>query len=265
MDPHIKRGRTLNFKIYVAEDSLKDLGHDINTLSQEINEKAKVQLQILASQVYGFIIQQANTDLKSTRDLFIQNLVGPIEAGDNIWVVGLKKEAEWIEEGYAAYDMLPGLLKGPKAKVNAKGQKYTVIPFKHNKPQSQSSRAQVQLSNYVKNELKQRGLDKILKGPDGKPLTGKVASLNITGPGTPQSRHGTPLLSGLTIYQTLMKNKSGKETVRRDVMTFRTASESQRGTGKWYNNGYDGGHIFNKVQGQVDAAWDKMIQELLRE
>lgn len=255
----------MNFKIYVAEESLKDLGHDIDNMRQEIQDKAKVALQILASQVYGFIVQEATTSLKSTKDIFMQNLTGPTEAGDNIWVVGLKKEAEWIEEGYAAYDMLPGLLKGPKAKVSKSGKKYTVIPFKHNRPQSQSSRAQAQLASYVKNELKQRGLDKVQKGPDGRPLHGKVASLNITGPGTPQSRHGTPLLSGLTIYQTVHQTKSGKDKVRRDVMTFRVASESQQGSGKWFNKGYEGGHIFTKVQGQVDAAWDKMIQELLRE
>ena len=255
----------MNIKVYATDESIRALGKDLEQMSQQIQEKAKAALQVLATQVHGFIVQEATTSLHSTKDLFIKNLVGPMEAGENIWVVGLKKEAEWIEEGYDAYNMLPNLLKGPKAKIAKDGHRYNIIPFKHNKPPSQSSRTEIQLANYVKNELKARGLDKVLKGPDGRPLSGKVAKVDLTGPGSPKSIHGTHLLSGLTIYQTVKTNAAGKDSVRRDIMTFRVASEKQNGTGKWYNHGLPGANIFQKVHGQVDAAWAKMIQELLVE
>lgn len=50
-------------------------------------------------------------------------------------VVATHKVAADLEHGKPAWDMKPGLLAGPKARVNAKGQKYNVIPFRHRTPQ----------------------------------------------------------------------------------------------------------------------------------
>jgi hypothetical protein len=491
----------MSIRVYIAEESLKELGKDLENLSAATQEKVKASLQILAAQVHGYVIQEVNATMKSTRSVYIKSIVGPTEVGENMWMVGLKKDAEWIEQGYPAYDMIPKLTSGPKSKVSKDGcvlnprnkiltirgwvkikdikvgdfvlthsgkfrevkevkiqkaginteyitiypktidssrpvtkkyndltcpslsltldhlvltplgwipaeklkkgdliatpgdlkklckkcgspvpinvldysfclnnrcnrsylaqerdkykekacvrdgikllrisshkiykigsnisrhlslwiknhsgelgvawvkiskikkgkvnrpahvfakkydlcldaeehsfccetvyihnSRYTVIPFKHNKRPSDMSRAEMNLANYAKAELKARGLDKVIKDSQGRALSGKVATVNLTGPGAPMSRHNTPLLAGLTVYQTIMKNQqTGKETVRRDVMTFRTVSEKQKGTGKWYNKGMAGFRIFDKVQGQVDAAWGKMVAELLNE
>ncbi len=42
--------------------------------------------------------------------------------------------AWWIDFGFPAYDMKPGLLASPKAKVSAKGKRYLVVPFRHGAP-----------------------------------------------------------------------------------------------------------------------------------
>jgi len=41
-----------------------------------------------------------------------------------------------VEEGYPTFDMKPGLLRGPKAKVAKDGHRYTVVPFTHTVPGS---------------------------------------------------------------------------------------------------------------------------------
>ena len=46
-------------------------------------------------------------------------------------VVATHKAATDLEHGSPAWDMKPGLLKGPKSRVNKKGQRYNVIPFRH--------------------------------------------------------------------------------------------------------------------------------------
>ena len=253
--------------MYIAEDSLRALGLDMQALGAAFTEKAKVALQMAASQAHGFVVQEVQSKLKGSRKLYLANLVGPFESGDNVWVVALKSGAAMIEDGYAPHDMIPYLTKGPKAKMSKEGYKYNVIPFGYSgRGESEMSHQQAQLVSFVKTELKKRGLDRIIKDSQGNALTGKVATVNITGPGTPWSRQGTPLLSGLTVYQRMITNQNtGKTSIRRDVMTFRTVSEKQSGTGAWYNKGYAGAHIFEKVERQVDEAWNKMINELVKE
>lgn len=255
----------MNFKVYIAEDSIQALGIDLQSLTAAFQEKAKVALQMAAAQAHGFIVQEVQSKLKGSRKLYLSNLVGPFEKGDNVWVVALKSGAKMIEDGFAPYDMIPVLTKGPKSKVSKEGYRYNVIPFSHSgKSSSDMSHQQAQLAAVVKTELKKRGLDRIIKDEHGKPLSGKVATVHIGG--APWSRHNTPLLSGLSIYQKVTTNdETGKTSVRRDIMTFRTVSEKQAGTGKWFNKGYSGIHVFDKVEKQVDEAWNKMINDLIKE
>lgn len=257
----------MSFKLYIAEDSLKNLGFDLRSLGAVFEQKAKVALQVAASQAHGFVVQEVQTKLKGAlRNIYLANLVGPVESGDNVWVVGLRAGAKFIEDGQEPHSMIHELTHGPKSRVNKKGQRYNIIPFSHRSAGAGASPARVDLVNYVKTELKKRGLDRVLKDTHGNALTGKVATLSLTGPGSPWSRHNTPLLSGLTIYQHMITNqKTGKSSVRRDVMTFRTVSESQEGTGKWWNKGRTGVMIFKAVERQVDEAWSKMMNELVKE
>lgn len=256
----------MNYKVYIAQDSIAALGKDLESLGVAFREKAKAAVQVAAAQAHGFIIEHVQSDLHGgSREIYLQNLVGPVEAGDGIWMVALRKGAEFIEDDVPPHSMLHDLTHGPKSKINKKGQRYNVIPFGY-KSKSSNSPTQASIVNYVKSELKNRGLDKIIKDSQGNPRTGKVATVNLTSPGAPWSRHNTPLLSGLTVYQRLIQNqKTGKTSVKRDVMTFRTASESQEGTGKWFNKGRTGVHIFDKVEKQVDEAWNKIMNELIQE
>ncbi len=46
------------------------------------------------------------------------------------------EEAMRIQDGYAPFDMKPGFLKSPKAKMSKEGKKYLIIPFRHMTPGS---------------------------------------------------------------------------------------------------------------------------------
>jgi hypothetical protein len=263
-----------NNKTYSIEESLKSLEKDIKDLSDEMIAKAKDSVQIVAAQAHSMIAAKAQAKLKSTRQLYMDNLdIKPIEAsGDNvIWSVMLYQPAKWIEDGQPAHNMLDYLLKSPKAKTAKDGHKYLVVPFKHNKPSNQRSEAQNKITNYVNKELKNRGLDKVITR-DGKPVLGRAATLDLTGKDSPRGRFNQPLLKGLTIYQTemrnskgeVMKDKKGETRIRRDVMTFRVASERQKGSGLWDKPNREGLKAFEETAKEIDVIWEKIIQDLVK-
>lgn len=250
-----------DFKKYDLESQLKELGMEIGQLTSEIENRAKQAMGLLQQQIYGKIVEKAQEKLKSTRSTYIQNL-GMINDQDNLWVVYLKKEAAWIEDGLKPHEMIDNLTKGPKAKTAKDGSRYNIIPFKHNKSPDVTSRAQMQIQSVVKSELKKRGLDKtIMVG--GKPGVGKVASLDLVGKGMPVSKFNKPLLAGLTIYQREHQTKTGKTQIKRDVMTFRVASTKQKGTGLWWHNGLQAANIFNDIEKEIDQMWSDMLKDIV--
>ncbi len=52
-------------------------------------------------------------------------------------VISTYARAMMIEEGYASFDMKPGLLKGPKARQTKKGVRYNIVPFRYLLPNEQ--------------------------------------------------------------------------------------------------------------------------------
>lgn len=254
-------------KQYSIEQALKELGKDINDLTEEISRKAKANVQILAAQAHAMITQKAQAKLKSTRSTYIDALnIEKIESSpDNeIWAVTLDKSAQWLEEGQPKHSMIDGLVNGPKAKTSKEGHKYNIIPFKHNKPASEQSAAQNKIAAYVKSELKKRGLDKTIT-KDGKPVLGRAATVDLIDRGSPQSEKTfRPLLQGLTIYQKQIKTKDGSMKIKRDVMTFRVVSEKQKGTGAWDHPGRAALNFFDETAKELDVIWESMMKDLVK-
>ncbi len=249
------------FKKYDLEEQLKALGVEIKQLTTEIESRAKQSMGLLQQQIYGKIVEKAQDKLKSTRSTYIANL-GMLNESDNLYVVYLKKEAAWIEDGMEAHEMIDDLTQGPKAKTAKDGSRYNIIPFKHNKSPQNTSRAQMQIQNVVKKELKARGLDKTIM-VNGRPATGRVATLDLVGKNMPTNKFNKPILAGLTIYQREVKTKAGKSMIKRDVMTFRVASTKQKGSGMWFHPGSKGANIFKEVEQEVDQMWQQMMKDIL--
>lgn len=253
-----------DIKTYSLEQQLKEFQIDINNLTAEIEARAKAAMSLLQQQVYGKIVEKAQAELRSRRTIYLENL-GMINQTDTIWVVYLKKPAGWIENGMPPHNMIPALTSGPKARVAKDGSRYNIIPFKHNKPPQAVSRAQLQIQEIVKSELKRLGLDKPVMIGD-RPALGRVATLKteLTGPGMPYTKRGTPILANLTIYQRLVKTASGKERIQRDIMTFRVASTKQIGKGVWDHPGLEGAKLFEKTAPEVQEMWDQMVNDIVK-
>lgn len=250
-----------DFKKYDLEEQLKTLGIELTQLTTEIESRAKQGMSLLQQQIYGKIVEKAQEKLKSQRHIYLANL-GMMNESDNLYVVYLKKEAAWIEDGMEAHEMIDDLTSGPKSKTAKDGSRYNIIPFQHNKNPQKTSRAQMQIQNVVKKELKARGLDKtIMVG--GKPKLGRAATLDLVGKGMPTNKFNRPILAGLTIYQREIKSKEGKSRIKRDVMTFRVASTKQKGSGMWFHHGMKGADIFKEVEKEIDQMWNQMLQDIV--
>lgn len=249
-------------KEFDLEKQLRELGIEIGQISKEIENRAKQSMGLLQQQIYGKIIEKAQSKLRSTRSTYIANL-GMLNETDNLWVVYLKKEAAWIEDGLKAGDMRPDIIhSGKQPKISKEGHAYKVIPFQHNKNPQTVSRSQMQIQNIVKKELKSRGLDKPIL-VDGRPKLGRAASLDLVGKGMPTSKFNVPLLKGLTIYQREEKLKNGKSKLKRDVMTFRVISDKTKGDGSWERPHMEGAKLFEEVEKEVEQMWDQIFKDIV--
>lgn len=272
-------------KVYSLEESLRELGKEIESFTEEVKASARKEVQSLAGQAHAMIADKAERGnnkgfkLKSNRQQYVDNLdLQKIESSGNneIWAVVLYKPAQYLEDGQPKHNMIEQLL-GSNATVKkgsnvgqpwvkkGKNGRYAAVPFEHSKPSSQMSLAQNKIADYVKKELKSRGLDKTIT-KNGKPVLGKAASLDLVGRGSPQhEKSWKPLLSGLTIYQREVKMKNGKSKIMRDVLTFRMVSDSQKGKGLWDHPGREGLHAFEEVEKELDILWNNTINKIVGE
>lgn len=250
-------------KDYLLDQELEALGKKIEDYAESIISRAKTGMSAIAAQTHGLILEKAQNTLHSSRQLYVDSLFITNE-GDNIWVVGLKPEANWIEDGIEPHNMIDDLLFGKNGKTPKRGKNgfYKVIPFQHNKNPQTMSRAESRIAEYAKQELERLKLDKTIMDSQGKPVLGKAAVVNLTGDDSPKSKLGNPILAGLTIYQREQKMAGGKTKIQRDIMTFRVVSESQRGKGMWDHPGTKPLNAFKEVEGRIDDLWRKLVAEL---
>lgn len=254
-------------------DKMSDLkvNIDISSLSQYLENFAKEVvkdvekgIKALAIDTHTHIKEQAQNNLKSFRDQYLESLSPPEQINDFIWVITLKEDAEWIEEGRPeAYDMKPGLLSTVRSgkqpvKTDSKGRKYRIVPMNQAKTSTQLSSGNAgyeqNMINKVKSELKKRGIPykKLEIDPvTGSPRTGKLHSLDIDSytPG----KGNTPQLHGLSIYQTKQKDGS----VKRSITTFRTVHEDQ--TDKWIHPPVKAKNFFQEAKIWAEKEFETKI------
>jgi hypothetical protein len=257
-------------KTYSIEEGLKEVGKDIENMSQDMIKEARGQIKALAAQTHGLVVEKAQAKLKGQKRKIYLDSLSLDKLGDDsmeIWSVSLDKAAGWIEDDIAAGERIDMILNGgAPAKTSKDGNRYKIIPFSHKKTVNTPS-SQVKMANFVKSELKKRGLDKIVSDPQGNPIVGKVASVDLVKDNkkgqTFVSKFNKPLLQGLTIYQNKVKNAQGKESIKQSVMTFRVISEKAKGSGDWFWPESKGAHIFEEVEKEVDAIFEKMMVEIV--
>lgn len=248
-----------------------------NTLEPKLEQVLKNAAQSLALQTHAHLLEQVQDKLHSTREKY-SNALSFTEINSNVFVISLDQSMLWLEEGMAEKDMLDSLLKSPKAKVSATGNKYLVVPFAHNKSPGQQTQAGKSLTDTIKTELKKRQIPfaKIERTSEGKAKTGLLHSFDITkapiksaeGPGmghgpvgaVRQGVTGIPHLLGVRIYQ-----KETNAGIKRGIMTFRVASSAQRGTGQWRHPGIEPRHFFEEAHDWAMQTWAKIADEIMKE
>jgi hypothetical protein len=235
------------------------LTKELKEFAEQAERDIKDSMANLSTIAHAKIVELASQKLKTTREIFLDSLSAPEKLTDGVYVISLDKKAFFIEEGIEPNtDMKEWLLKG--GKISKGGYKYKVIPFEHSKVPSQLTPKAKNIVSQIKTNLKKakvpfRGIE---KNPDGSPRLGKLHSLNF--PSDIPGKGNTPALSGVSIYQTLTQTGN----VRRDIMTFRTATNSPAGQGKFIHPGSEGKEIMDEAATWAEKIfYDEILPEIL--
>lgn len=255
-------------------------------LAEVLDAKTNAAIESLTIQTKAHIVQEASQKLKTTRNDFVNSLIGPEQLDGNTWAITIPAKMMWIEDGLPpGFDMKPGMLASPKAK-HGKSGRYLVVPFKHNKTPTQRTPLQNQLNDMLASHLKKAGMaasTKIEKNPDGSAKLGQLGKFDIK---TPTFKHNLPVgASGPLSHQLtaharpqgqsgpsgrpylwggmISQNKTSKGTVQKDAMTFRTVTENSKG---WIHPGLKALQSLQSGRDFAEQQWNnKFLPEILKD
>lgn len=276
------------FNLIIQLGALQQLAENLE--EEKVKGLAKQAVHDVAAATHAHIIEQANTKLHSRLKPFLEG-VKIEEEDENTWLIVLDKSVRWIDDGMEPHSMVEDLLSerpGSKGKVHTAkdGSRYRVIPFNHGpgKGATNSTIAQQSLISTIKSEMKKRQIPfgKLEKNEDGTTKTGLLHSFNIMnkptrtlshGPGqgwgpvgaVKQGPTGIPFLQGVRVYQNKMVDKTGKESIKRSVMTFRIVSSKHAGTQRWYHPGLPPENIFDEASRWAQKEWEERAMPQLIE
>ena len=232
----------------------EELGLDFDLITQQATQSINQGVQALAQATFNTAIELAHEKLSSTQQDYINALsFSRKKIGKNVFYeISLSDSMNWIEDGFPGYDMKPGLLNGPKSRVNKQGKRYNIVPFRHKpfgKAGGSSNSTRAKLQNELSATIKKYGLDQIIKDSNNRALEGRVKSLTNKGL--------LPNLQGLTKYQ-----KRYKSVIQSTYMTFRVVSENSSPS-SWIHPGYRGANIFPELEKYVDEQIDEILTHIL--
>ena len=287
---------TLNLDLSGIREVIDDL--------QRLEAEAKKKVGDLAAQTHLHIKEDIQRDLHSRRDMYDEALNAAHEVSEGVWVITLDKKAVWIEEGMEPHSMVEDLLAN-NARTAKDGSRYRAIPFDvQGKGPARATAGGLMLAQTLKAEMKKRNISykSVERHPDGSVKTGLLHKFNITDaptrPGSSAGKPGfgkgpvgsvmqgpnaqggsgggTPLLSGVRVFQTAVwkkdaagnnipdLDKAGRQKGIRGVMTFRMVSTKHIGL-KWNHPGLEGKNFFERAETWAKTQWDtQIVPELLR-
>lgn len=242
------------------------LGKSLEHIATSVEEEIQAAVKNLAYAAHAAMIarvQSMNLDAKNRAD-YLRGLTIK-DLGDNAYMIAL--DGEWankLEDGFPSYSMKDVLLKSTKiVQVGSRsglpwvrkakdGHKWAVVPFQHRQPKggnkSGDLASDIKEMYAVNASGKIQNVSKIFKDVDGKPITGKVAT--VTGAKNPN-------FEGLTKYQHV--HESG--AVSSVYMTFRAISEKGKG---WQHPGFKGYQLFKEAEDYIEKELDNIINTLIK-
>jgi hypothetical protein len=254
-----------------------DLGDlmDLKDLDKGVQKIATDAARDLAAMTRAKLIELANEKLHSRRQMFIDGLHMKKSEDEGVYIVSLDAKVRWIDDGLPAHNMLDALLASPKAKRAADGHRYLVVPFQQGPGQgkTESTPEKQDLIGEIKKYMKSEGIPfgAIEKDAAGQAKTGKLHAFTLgdkpiktrDGPGmghgqkgdVRQGPTGIPFLQNVNVYQ----NKNAKGKVKRSILTFRIASDKQRGEEQWNHPGTGPINMFEDAAKWAQDTWEKDI------
>lgn len=236
------------FKINTDLSAFAGLSVITENLQKEI-EQAGEKLVIAT---HAKIIEDVNTRLHSSKNTYLSSLK-VVRPSNDTWIILLEPKAMWIEEGVAPNtEMIDQTLKGKESKV---------IPFQHNVVKQEQTTAQASLTQTLKSEMKKKGIpfDRLERDSSGKPKIGRLHSFDVI-KNVPKSKFtGQSYLQKVNVYQRQIKNSTGKMSTQRSIMTFRTMSVKQKGTGMWVHPGYAAQKFLDEAFEWAQNKWNNEI------
>lgn len=233
------------------------LASQCKAMAIEAKQDLEKGVQRLAAATVAHVRLEAEEKLSGPTYLKFNKSIGYDDPAPGIHVISIDDKGMWVEEGLKPnFDMKPGLLKDAKD-INKRGYKYRAIPFDQGKSKTTATGYEWNLRQRVKSELAKAKIPykKIEKDAEGKAKLGLLHRLNFGGeiPG----KGNTPVLQGVSIYQTLTKTGN----VRRDILTFRTVSGDPKSASanKWFHPGYEAKKFLDSAQVWAEKEWETTI------
>lgn len=256
-------------------------------VAREVESDIKKGVAALAAQTHAWVAQQAAAELKTEGSIFRENLRYE-EIGPTLHVITILEPALWIEEGIkAGTDMKEWFFKNAeKTKVSKEGYRYRAIKFQHNKAPSTQPGYEQNLAAQIKSEFAKVSRQRVKEGKEpikwGKieldpttksPRIGKLHEFDFKG-GRASSKWSNDPLQKLMVFQNFIKDRAGNQVVdhngkpkiKRDIVTFRTASDnpkSHNGGGspseKFIHPGYTGKKFLDKAYDEAIRTWENQI------
>lgn len=234
---------------FYLDTKAKELGKTLENISETAQGELEQALEGLVYAVYNQGKIYAQQRLKSTRTQYLEGYHYQ-KLGDNLYVIYLDNEINYLEDGYGGFSMLPGLLNGPKSKPTKDGQgRYNTIPFRHSPSAPAQTMADQQLKQSLIDTIKKNKLDKIIKDASGRPKEGVVARV--------KGKDMAANIQGLVKVQ-----KTYEKTTQSYYMTFRRVS-TKTDPSKWFHPGWKGAHIFDDLERFTDDKISEILNAIL--
>lgn len=116
-----------DYNIDITEKII-DMGYDPSSITVDQELQLKMALSQLVDAAYAECKRLAQERLHKTRVDYLKNL-NLYNTGSDSWTIDLGEQAQAYDDGFNSYNMKPGLLHGPNAKISAKGIPYNIVPI----------------------------------------------------------------------------------------------------------------------------------------
>lgn len=242
------------------------LGKSLENLAPQVEAEINQAVQNLANAAYTAMVAQiqARSMSEKNRKDYLKGLKFQALGNDEYLIYLDGEWANKLEKGFGSYSIRDVLLKSTKivgvgkragepwVRTAKDGHKYAAVPFEHkphvNPSGDLASDIKKMMAKGVNGQV--QSISKVFKNAEGKPISGKVATV-----AKGDAPH--PNLEGLTKYQHV--HSSGR--VSSVYMTYRMVSEAGK---DWIHPGHDGYQMFKEAQDYVEKEMDNIINTLLK-